>query len=356
MKTKNKSVKRKISFEDDIKAHSSSVCKKANVGSSTTIVSVQILPDEQGSSSKPQDSSASASRHVPSCVSSAGTMSTTIHYQQCTPTKDVTHVTSCTNGEPDVYVPDDEHMHITSSTLATASTNYPYNMQLPHASYCIPLEYMHMGRCTCICHYCGATFWETEKNIHSAIGGLPVYNRCYHGGRVVLRPPLDSINNGKGPYVFRISGQIYHWIGSMCPPEGEAPRFLQLYIYDTNNEVSNRMSHFGGEYDSGLKRDIVERLIEFLDNHNALVELFRTARNKQQEVKVPELKVKLYNVFGTRRYDLPTRDTISAIVFGGTSISETEFDLIVEEHSRTPQRVNKLHPCYMSLQFPLLFH
>nr|GEY54823.1 DNA helicase [Tanacetum cinerariifolium] len=34
---------------------------------------------------------------------------------------------------------------------------------------------------------------------------------------------------------------------------------------------------------------------------------------------------------------------------------ESEFDLIVEEHSRIPQRVNKLHPCYMALQFPLLF-
>ncbi|GJV71206.1 DNA helicase [Tanacetum coccineum] len=80
-----------------------------------------------------------------------------------------------------------------------------------------------------------------------------------------------SINNGKGPYVFRISGQIYHWIGSMCPEEGNVPRFLQLYIYDTTNEVKNRMAHFGGEEQSGLKREIVEGLIDFLDSHNALI-------------------------------------------------------------------------------------
>ncbi|GJZ93344.1 hypothetical protein Tco_0665409 [Tanacetum coccineum] len=99
----------------------------------------------------------------------------------------------------------------------------------------IPLEYTHMGRCSCVCRHCGAMFWECEK----------------------LSP------------------------------------------------------------------------------------------------NVPEFKVKLYNVVGTRRYELPTPETIGAIVFGG--ITETEFDLIVEEHSRIPQRVNKLHPCYMSLQFPLLF-
>ncbi|GKB87452.1 hypothetical protein Tco_0959724 [Tanacetum coccineum] len=123
--------------------------------------------------------------------------------------------------------------------------------------------------------HCGAKFWESEKNLRSGYGGLPVYNRCCNGGRVVLRAPPEypeyikrlyadahfmenikaynqmfsmtslganvdsSINNGKGPYVFRISGQIYHWIGSICPEEGNTPRFLQLYIYDTTNEVSH---------------------------------------------------------------------------------------------------------------------
>ncbi|GKD91283.1 hypothetical protein Tco_1366790 [Tanacetum coccineum] len=36
----------------------------------------------------------------------------------------------------------------------------------------------------------------------------------------------DSVNKGKGPYVFKISGQIYHWIGSLYLEEGHHPRFL----------------------------------------------------------------------------------------------------------------------------------
>ncbi|GKB39296.1 DNA helicase [Tanacetum coccineum] len=142
-----------------------------------------------------------------------------------------------------------------------------------------------------------------------------------------------SINNGRGPYVFRIAGQIYHWIGSMCPAEGDMPRFLQLYIYDTTNEVHNRMAHFGGEEQSGLKREIVDGLIDLLDNHNALVKLFCTARNKRTEVNIPEFKLRLYNVIGTRRYDLPTPETIGAIIFGGRTSMESEFDLIVKEQS-----------------------
>ncbi|GJZ46868.1 hypothetical protein Tco_0600700 [Tanacetum coccineum] len=139
-----------------------------------------------------------------------------------------------------------------------------------------------------------------------------------------------SVNNGRGPYVFRISGQLYHWIGSLCPKEGQSPMFMQLYIYDTTNELKNWLSHFSDERQSELKEEIVEGLIEFLDTHNALVQLFRTARNKHTDADVPEFKVRLYNVIGTRQYELPTSETIGAIVFGDSSTTENEFDLIIE--------------------------
>nr|GEY82794.1 DNA helicase [Tanacetum cinerariifolium] len=72
------------------------------------------------------------------------------------------------------------------------------------------------------------------------------------------------------------------------------------------NEVKNRMAHFGNEHKSELKEEIVQRLIELLDNNNALVQLFRTARNKCMDADIPEFKVGLYNVIGTRQYELPT--------------------------------------------------
>ena len=56
----------------------------------------------------------------------------------------------------------------------------------------------------------------------------------------------NTVNQGRGPYVFKVSGQIYHSIGSLCPTGDAKPCFLQLYIYDTENEVQNRMSHFEG--------------------------------------------------------------------------------------------------------------
>nr|GEW70121.1 DNA helicase [Tanacetum cinerariifolium] len=150
-------------------------------------------------------------------------------------------------------------------------------------------------------------------------------------------------------------GEVYHWIGSLCPNEGDPPRFLQLYIYDTENEVSNRMRHFGGEGSGGLDQNIVPSLIGFLDEHNKLVRVFRTARDKCAGQFVPDFKIRLYSVAGSRQYDLPTCQTLGGIVFQSSQDTETDYDVIIQSKGGPPQRINKLHPSYMSLQFPLLF-
>ena len=54
-----------------------------------------------------------------------------------------------------------------------------------------------------------------------------------------------SVNRGRGPFVFRIGGENYHSIGSLLPNDGSTPKFSQLYIYDTDNEISNRQSALG---------------------------------------------------------------------------------------------------------------
>ena len=50
-----------------------------------------------------------------------------------------------------------------------------------------------------------------------------------------------SINNGVGPPTIRIQGQSCHGIGSLLPLPGYAPKFAQLYIYDTKNEIHNQI-------------------------------------------------------------------------------------------------------------------
>jgi hypothetical protein len=51
----------------------------------------------------------------------------------------------------------------------------------------------------------------------------------------------ESVTGGPRPYSFRIQGELYHKIESLCPAEGQRPQFAQLYIHDTKHERQTAM-------------------------------------------------------------------------------------------------------------------
>ncbi|GJZ87275.1 DNA helicase, partial [Tanacetum coccineum] len=59
--------------------------------------------------------------------------------------------------------------------------------------------------------------------------------------------------------------------------------------------------------------------------------------------------------YSAREYDLPTSDTLGAIVFESGPDTRMNYDVIIEPKDGFPQRINMLHKSYMSLKFPLLF-
>jgi hypothetical protein len=69
--------------------------------------------------------------------------------------------------------------------------------------------------------------------------------RMYNSMFAFTSPGMNFDNKFKGnrgPPVLRLQGQPCHRIGSMLPKHGDAPKFAQLYIYDTDNEVNNRIN------------------------------------------------------------------------------------------------------------------
>jgi len=129
-----------------------------------------------------------------------------------------------------------------------------------------------LGRISQECVFCGALFWVEERTGGST--WRPQYSKCCSEGKVLiphvhtlpeymkmlqdpqkkeLRTKLHSYNAafaftstrvqsvgfelGPGIHTYRVQGAFYHMIGSMEPEEGQIPRFLQAYVYDTTNEV-----------------------------------------------------------------------------------------------------------------------
>jgi hypothetical protein len=147
------------------------------------------------------------------------------------------------------------------------------------------VEYMDIGDMDIECRKCGAMVWSGEVAHRDPESGEPLVSLCCRKGNITIpfmrEPPhlirslfngthpksshfilnIRSYNNmfsftslggkienptnaGPGPPQFVISGQNYHRIGSLIPSDGKPPKFAQLYIYDTENEVANRLSHF----------------------------------------------------------------------------------------------------------------
>nr|KAJ0205016.1 hypothetical protein LSAT_V11C500241990 [Lactuca sativa] len=137
----------------------------------------------------------------------------------------------------------------------------------------------------------------------------------------------SSINRGNAPYIFRLSGQNYHSIGSLLPAKGSEPKFSQLYIYDTDNEITNRQRSF------------------------------RMVRDTFQ--KNPEVDMKL-RLIGRRdqdgrTYNLPTASEVATLIIGDISDSIEKRDIVVQTKNGSLQRISELHPSYLLLQYPLLF-
>ncbi|KAK9055483.1 hypothetical protein SSX86_026566 [Deinandra increscens subsp. villosa] len=250
--------------------------------------------------------------------------------------------------------------------------------------------YEDIGDCCYVCSFCFALFWHGEKLSSSRANEPPKFNKCCKGGRVRLHnlfdpPPLlksllddtsflkairkynslfsmtsfganvdSAINDGNAAFVFKISGQISHSIGSLCPVPEKGPRFQQLYVYDTENEISNRLRIFNDGDDNDLSPDIVRSLLQMLDANNELVKVFRLARDLCASTDVPEFSLRIFSAQNKHSYDLPSSDCIGAIVVGDDSTFD-DYDIVVHNKGGCAKRISKLHPSYMSLQYPLLF-
>jgi len=132
-----------------------------------------------------------------------------------------------------------------------------------------------------------------------------------------------DINKGPGPYVFKINGQVHHRIGSLLPDEGKSPVYAQLYIYDTDNEVENRISIFDRDRDcegeNEIDRRIVEGLVRMFDAANELVKSFRAARDLLvQNNSCRQLRLRLLHdrSKAAPQYNAPTGSEIAALIVG----------------------------------------
>jgi hypothetical protein len=126
------------------------------------------------------------------------------------------------------------------------------------------VSYEDFGQPDCICKDCGSHMWYGERTRKECKPIVPEFSMYYSGNRrskyfmenirsfnsmfafTSMGGKIDSsMNSGNAPPTFVLNGENYHRIGSLLPMEGDVPKFAQLYVYDTDNEIKNRMAAVG---------------------------------------------------------------------------------------------------------------
>ncbi|KAF7835632.1 uncharacterized protein G2W53_010491 [Senna tora] len=115
--------------------------------------------------------------------------------------------------------------------------------------------------------------------------------------------------------------------GSLLSSSNEKPKFAQFYIYDTENEVSNRVKNMREEvqFDASL----VLQISQMLGTYNPLVMQYRMVKERMKSSNSNDLRLKLIRKRNSdaRTYNLPT----------------------------AYERIDETHPLYLPMQYPLLF-
>lgn len=168
-----------------------------------------------------------------------------------------------------------------------------------------------------------------------------------------------SLEGTWGPNVFKICGQVHHRIGSLLPLKDDSPKFADMYIYDTANEVDHRMNAVNqdGTSSGQLDHSIVEALKDMLDENNSLVKKFRMAKERLEGHPTERITIRIIapGDGDGPQYNLPTANDLAALVVGEFTLDASYRDIIIHDRVEGLQQINSLHPTYMSLQYPLLF-
>ena len=102
------------------------------------------------------------------------------------------------------------------------------------------------------------------------------------------------MNDDRSPYVFRISSINHHKIETLLAPFELLPKFGQLYIYDTSNELSNRLNALGRSNRSDIRVDIVQGLQAMLGTVNPYVAILIRAYNMLRDhEKIFDVRIRI---------------------------------------------------------------
>ena len=271
----------------------------------------------------------------------------------------------------------DDHVQVTKYTIQTTIEGKNVEPNVVFDLECIPIQ-AYVLPFPIICCHCGAKKFAKETNsfccsngeIKLKINNVPkelyelytsksneslefktfirIYNSNFSFTSFGVKNDKDLCKRNKGIYTFRVQGQVYHYINDMLPLDSR-PSYLQLYFYDTDHELQNRLN-----MSSKLSPQIVCKIMDIL-RINPYSMFFRTLSDVVG-LKSHTIQIRSNSGHDQRFYNAPYVSQVAAIwVDDDPSANNKSRNITVYCHSGDAHRVQYYFGCYDPLQYPLLF-
>ncbi|KAG6717889.1 hypothetical protein I3842_04G122900 [Carya illinoinensis] len=158
----------------------------------------------------------------------------------------------------------------------------------------------------------------------------------------------DICRRNRGIYTFRTQGQIYHYINDLIPLNGR-PSYLQLYFYDTEHELENRISD-----SDRMNPSIIAQLIDIL--HINPYSLFFRSLGDLSNLENQVIYIRSDVGLDQHVFNVLTSPQVAAIWVENEDADQLRGrDIYVFSHSGGSHIVQYYFGCYDPLQYPLLF-
>ena len=167
----------------------------------------------------------------------------------------------------------------------------------------------------------------------------------------------ERYNNGRGPYSYRLHGELIHRAGSLLPRQDNPPAWSQLYIYDSSMALNYHMQI---PLASRLDRTIMQELQDMLYNTHPAVQLYKHAHQISNQIP-PEDNCTIVLRFDPNtdrhRYLPPDSrvEEIAVLLPGEGDRPQDCQDIILYRNDGPLHQISDLHPLYPSLRYVLLF-
>jgi hypothetical protein len=129
-------------------------------------------------------------------------------------------------------------------------------------------------------------------------------------------------NEKHGAYAFRIHGSVHHLISPELIPSSnnaiQQPRFAQTYIFDSANELQNRLNVAGN---SNVRPHIMQLLQKMMHDTCLFIDIFKTMKELSSEqpgdIENIQIIFRAESDTDIRRYSAPTADEIGVLIVCG---------------------------------------